>query len=259
MERSEKYATIIVEDEPHQQARLLELIHYSHSDLEIECICDNIESAYTMIRQIRPQLVFLDVMLPPTTSFDLLARFPSLDFEIIFTTSFEEFAVKAFRLSAVDYLMKPLIKEELDQAIARFRERVHKREPHDEIKVLLENLQAQQTQKKKIALPTLTGFIFITIEDIIRCESDNTYTTFHLNDKRKIVVSRTLKECETMLSDFSFFRVHNSNLINLEYIVEYTKGEGGIVKMKDGSSVDVSRRRKDEFVRLFNKIGETRQ
>ena len=235
------------------------MINENFHDLEIAGICDTIDKAYTVIQQVRPQLVFLDVMLPPATSFDLLQRFQSIDFEIIFTTSFEEFAVKAFRLSAVDYLIKPLVLEELAQAIARFRERVEKKQPQHQLQVLLDNLQTRQTQKKKIALPTLTGFIFIAIEEIIRCESDNTYTTFHLNDKRKIIVSRTLKECEGMLADFSFFRVHNSNLINLDYIVEYTRGEGGTVKMKDGSHVDVSRRRKDEFVRLFNKIGNLKK
>jgi two-component system, LytTR family, response regulator len=253
---SNKYLTVLVEDEKHQHERLQDLVHTHFPQLEIGGIAENIEEAYRIIVGLKPQLVFLDVMLPPATSFELLHKFKTIDFEIIFTTSFEEFAVKAFRLSAVDYLIKPIVLEELEQAIHRFLERMEKKSPHHHLQVLIDNLQLQHAQKKKIALPTLNGYIFITIEDIIRCESDNTYSTFHLKDKRKIVVSRTLKECETMLSDFSFFRVHNSHLINLDYIQEYTKGEGGVVKMNDGSHVDVSRRRKDEFVRRFYKIGE---
>jgi two-component system LytT family response regulator len=251
-----KYLTVLVEDEKHQHERLQGLIDMHFPQLEIGGIAETVEEAHRIILAVKPQLVFLDVVLPPVTSFELLHKFRAIDFEIIFTTSFEEFAVKAFRLSAVDYLIKPIVLEELEQAVHRFLERMEKKSPHQHLRVLLDNLQLNQTQKRKIALPTLNGYIFITIEDIIRCESDNTYSTFHLKDKRKIMVSRTLKECETMLSDFSFFRVHNSHLINLDYILEYTRGEGGVVKMIDGSHVDVSRRRKDEFVRMFHKIGE---
>jgi len=250
------YNTVIVEDEPHQQARLLQLLQERCGDIQVAGVASSVEEAFDMIGQLRPRLVFLDVMLGPTTSFELLKKFSSISFEIIFTTSFEKFAVEAFRLSAVDYLIKPLVPEELEQAVQRFRDRMEKKNSSSHLQLLLDNLQAAHAQKKKIALPTLTGYIFITLDEVIRCESDNTYTTFHLKDKRKIVVSRTLKECEGMLTDYGFFRVHNSSLINLNYIVEYIKGEGGIVKMVDGSQVDVSRRRKDEFVRIFNKLGE---
>lgn len=196
----------------------------------------------------------MDVMLPPYTSFDLLNELKTIPFEIIFTTSFEEFAVKAFRLCAVDYLVKPVVKEELVAAVEKFKQRKSARETTTHIQTLLENIQATTSEHTKIALPTLTGYLFVKVNDIVRCESDNTYTTFFMTDKRKIVVSKTLKECEHMLTDYRFYRVHNSHLINLRYMTEYIKGEGGIVKMTDGSQIDVSRRRKDEFMQVLKKV-----
>jgi two-component system LytT family response regulator len=117
----------------------------------------------------------------------------------------------------------------------------------------MENLRVTRAEHTRIALPTLTGYLFVKVNDIVRCESNNTYTTFFITDKRKIIVSKTLKECEQMMSDYKFHRVHNSHLINLDYIVEYIKGEGGIVKMIDGSQIDVSRRRKEDFMRVLKK------
>jgi two-component system LytT family response regulator len=247
------YNVVIVEDESHQQERLLSLLKESCNNLHILGVAPDLEAAYTLIQRTSPDLVFLDVMLPPHTGFELLQRFDPIEFDIIFTTSFEEFAVKAFRLSAIDYLVKPLVSEELCQAVEKFIARRRNDEGQRNLSVLMENLQVRNVRQKKIALPTLSGYTFVAVEEIIRCKADNTYTTFFLRDKRKIVISKTLKECENMLSDFSFFRVHHSDLINLEYIVAYEKGEGGVVKMMDGSSVDVSRRKKDEFVRLFKK------
>jgi two-component system LytT family response regulator len=253
-----KYNVVIVEDEKHQQERIVHLLKEIGAPFRICAVATTISDAYDRIKEWEPHLVFLDVMLPPETGFDLLQKFEILDFAIIFTTSYEEFAVKAFRLSAVDYLLKPLVKEELSQAVNKFVERQSARDTFENLSALMTNLKTERHQHKKVALPTLTGFVFINIEDIVRCESDNTYTTFFLRDKRKIIISRTLKECENLLSEFSFCRVHQSNLINMENILEYERGEGGVVKMVDGSVVDVSRRRKDEFVKQFTKIGTER-
>jgi len=250
-----KYKVVIVEDEVHQQERLRGLLDKLVPEVAIAGVAPDIDSAYHLINAEKPELVFLDVMLPPYTGFDLLARFRTINFEIIFTTSFEEFAVKAFRLSAVDYLLKPVVEEELLQAVQKFIAKRGLNVASAHLDVLLSNLQNAGQHQKRIALPTFTGYVFVVVSDIVRCESDNTYTTFFLKDKRKIMISKTLKECESLLSDFAFFRVHHSNLINLDHIVEYQKGEGGVVKMIDGSSVDVSRRRKDEFLRMFRRVG----
>ncbi len=247
------YRVLIIEDEVHQQKRLCSLLKNAHPQFDVIGIASTIHEGKELLRQDVPDLVFLDVMLPPYTSFDLLSQLSSISFDLIFTTSFEEYAVRAFRLAAVDYLLKPVDEKELALALQKFTEKKSLKESAGHIKNLLANLQMPQPGLTKIALPTLTGFIFVAIKDILRCESDNTYTTFYTLDKRKIIVSKTLKECEQMLNDYPFFRVHNSHLINLDYINEYIKGEGGIVKMTDGSHIDVSRRRKDEFLRQLKR------
>lgn len=238
---------VIVEDDPRAQQMLLQFLK-PHTDLEVVAMASSIDEAREQCTLHNPDLIFCDVQLPPHTSFDWLQTYEALPFDIIFTTSFEEYAVKAFRLAAVDYLLKPLDEEQVAQALDKFRKRRETGESHVNVQQLLRNLSQAPTQAR-VALPTLTGFLFVAIKDIIRCESDNTYTTFFINDKRKIVVSKTLKECEQMLSDYRFFRVHNSHLVNMEYIVEYVKGEGGLVKLSDGSHIDVSRRRKEEFLK----------
>ncbi|MBT1711748.1 LytTR family DNA-binding domain-containing protein [Fulvivirgaceae bacterium PWU5] len=245
------HSALIVDDESHQRNALAELLQQHFPQITPVTAAASVPEALSLLREHRPRLVFLDIMLPPYTGFDFLQQAPAIDFEIIFTTSFEEYAIKAFRLSAVDYLIKPLVLEELQQAIDRFTEKNSAKINIDHLALLMENIQARNQRPKKIALPTLTGYIFVTIDDIVRCESDNTYTTFYLINKAKVIVSKTLKECEGLLSDFSFFRVHNSHLVNLDYIQEYMKGEGGVIKMTDGSHVDVSRRRKDDFVSWF--------
>jgi two-component system LytT family response regulator len=242
------YRVFILEDDVHALNTLCTCLQ-AVADMEVVGYATDIETARTLLHQLKPDLVLSDVLLPPHTSFDLWQTFNPIPFEIIFTTSFEEFAIKAFRLAAVDYLLKPVTPSELTSALDKFRQRKHIRESTQNLSYLLTNLQ--RPTQARIALPTLTGFLFVLINDIIRCESDNTYTTFFTLDKQKIIVSRTLKECELMLGDYRFFRVHNSHLINIDYIKEYIKGEGGTVKMTDGSQVDVARRRKDEFLKLL--------
>lgn len=241
------YSVLIMEDEKHQQETLLQLLS-SFPNLRVDGIGSSVAEGADLIRQLKPDLVFLDVMLGHQTSFDLLGQLDSITFDIVFTTSFEEYAVKAFRLSAVDYLLKPIASDALADAVEKFIQRRSNRSGSVHLETLLENLKSSQSSNVKIALPTLTGYLFLKVSEIIRCEADNTYTTFFCNDKRKVVVSKTLKECEQILSDHGFFRVHNSHLVNMEYIREYVRGEGGIVKMADGTQVDVSRRKKEEFL-----------
>ncbi|MCW5910124.1 MAG: response regulator transcription factor [Cyclobacteriaceae bacterium] len=241
------YRVFILEDDA-QALETLRMYLHAVSDMEVVGHAADIEAARILLPRLKPDLLLSDVILPPHTSFDLLHTLDHIPFEIIFITSFEEFAIKAFRLAAVDYLLKPVAATDLITALDRFRQRKQAHESAHHIQHLLANLQ-RPVAEARIALPTLTGFLFVAIKDIVRCESDNTYTTFYTLDKQNIIVSRTLKECEQMLGDYRFFRVHNSHLVNLDYITEYVKGEGGIVKMTDGSHVDVSRRRKDEFLK----------
>ncbi len=243
------FRVMILEDEVHARETLARLLS-GHPDFTVVGHAATIEEGKQQLNLLKPDLLISDVMLPPHTSFDLLHALPSIPFEIIFTTSFETFAIKAFRLAAVDYLLKPVDAEDLAMALDKFKKKKLAGDGFSHIQQLLTNLH-QPPASARVALPTLTGFMFVAVKDIVRCESDNTYTTFHLNDKRSIIVSKILKECEVMLADYRFFRIHNSHLVNLDYISEYIKGEGGFVKMTDGTQVDVSRRRKDEFLRAL--------
>ncbi|MFA0964529.1 LytR/AlgR family response regulator transcription factor [Roseivirga sp. BDSF3-8] len=246
---------IIIEDEPHQRELLEGLLSRHHPEVCCMGAATGVQGGLDLITRMRPDLVFMDVMLADGTCFDLLAQLPERPFEIIFTTSHQEYAVKAFRLAAVDYLLKPVAQDELAAAIAKLKEKQADRQAFDHIRLLLGNMQKEtRKEQPRIALPTLTGFTMVAIEDIVWCESDNTYTTFYLREGKDILVSRTLKACEKLLADHAFYRVHNSALVNLNYIREYVKGEGGYVVMINGAEVNVSRRRKDEFLRLFQKV-----
>ena len=247
------YSVIIVDDEIPQQKILSGMLdgnkHYS-----IKKIFSTINDAAANLKQFNPDLVFLDVVMPPKTGFDLLNELGEIDFEIIFTTSFEEFALRAFKFSAVDYLLKPFDKNDLSSALEKFESKSKLKQSFTHIQTLLKNLRSGINKDNKIALPVMNGYTFVKVEDIIRCEANDMYTTFHLTDKSKITVSKTLKECEALLTDYGFFRCHLSHMINMNFILQYIKGDGGQLKMSDESIIDVSRRKKDEFIRLFNKI-----
>lgn len=245
------YNVVIVEDEKHN-LEYLEGLMDQHRDYRVVGRATGVEDAHARITETRPDLVLMDVIIQGGTSFNLLELFGAtsgkVPFEIIFTTSYAEYAVKALRQSAIDYLLKPVNPDELKVALEKFS---HKKRDSslEQLKVLMHNIGRQKADR--LCLPTLTGFITVAIPDVVRCESDNTYTTFHMSDKRKIIVSKTLKEYEQLLEEHNFQRVHNSHLVNLEHVREYLKGEGGTVRMSDGSEVDVSRRRKDDFRRRF--------
>ncbi len=245
------YRIVLVEDEFHQQ-EAVKLLLSQHPDFLLEGIASTIAEAKEMLDTLKPDLALLDVMVSSQTTFELLQEMDEIPFEVIFTTSYDHFAVQAFRLSAIDYLMKPVAKSDFNAALEKFRQRKGGQPTMGNIKNMLSNLQFQPADgKNKIALPTIAGFLYLPIKDIVRCEADNTYTTFHTIDNQKKVISRTLKEVEMLISDYRFFRVHHSHLVNLDYVVEYVKGEGGVVKMIDNSEIEVSRRRKDEFLQLM--------
>lgn len=248
------YSALIVDDEKAQQDILSSLLKNHFPQFDLLSICSSVDEGIIQIMKHRPQLVFLDVEMPPKTGFDLLGAIGLINFEVIFTTSFEKYAIKAFKVSAVDFLLKPFGLMELKEALLKFEQRFNGKNSHEHIKTLLHNLNAITSEKNKIALPTINGYVFVNIADVVRCESDNTYSTFYFADKTKLLVSKTLKECEDLLSEFNFFRIHNSHLINMNFIKEYIKGEGGQVRMTDGSLVDVSRRKRDEFLTILKRL-----
>lgn len=247
------YSVLILEDETHQQELLAALLRKKFPEFRIAGIASTIEEGKTLLERNTPDLMFMDVMLPPATSFDLLEQLPTVNFEIVFTTSYEAFAIQAFRLSAIDYLLKPVDELELGMALEKFKQKRYSRDSTLHVRTLLTNLHELKSGMTKIALPTLTGFVFVLVKDIVRIRADSTYTTVITRSRQQVVASRTLKEIEYMLVGHPFFRVHNSHMINLDYVIEYIKGEGGIIKMTDGAEIEVSRRRKDELLRKLKK------
>ena len=248
------YSCIIVDDEKPQQEILTAMLDKGFQDYRLDAICNSVDEGIKKIKTLKPELVFLDVQMPPKTGFDLLNAMGQINFEVIFTTSFEHFAIKAFKFSAIDYLLKPFSEEDLAIALKKFEAKNAVQNSLKNVQNLLMNINMNTSDKARIALPTMSGFVFAQVHDIIRCESDNNYTTFYFEDKTHLMVSKTLKDCEELLSEYNFFRVHASHLINLRFIKEYIKGDGGQVKMIDGSYVDVSRRKKDEFLQQLNKL-----
>jgi len=240
---------IIVDDEQHCIDRLksLFLTKFAYK-LKLVGTASSVLSAYDLIVQEKPDLIFLDVQLNELTGFDLLSKFDKRSFDVIFTTAYEKYAVKAFKFSAIGYLLKPVDIDDLKLAIDKFSDTIEQKDYKQKFDLLYANFKQLSLHDKKIAVPTLSGIEFIPVSSIIRCESDINYTTLYLTEKTKLVVAKTLKEFEELLTEYNFFRVHNSHLINLSFIKFYNKGKGGTVQLTDGSEVEVSTRRKEAFI-----------
>ncbi len=241
---------IIIDDEQHCINSLESLLaeHCSHT-IELKGAFQSVDEAISEVRQLQPDLVFLDVEIGAQTGFDFLIQIPEINFEVIFTTAHDKYAVQAFKFSAIHYLLKPLRADDLMSAINKLKNKISKEYISEKMDTLFHNLKTIKGTGKKICIPIQTGLIFLDTSDITRCESSINYTTIFTNDKKKLLVSKTLKEFEELLSEYGFFRVHQSHLINLNSIKSYNKGKGGFITMEDGSDIEVSTRRKDEFLR----------
>jgi two-component system LytT family response regulator len=244
---------IIIDDEQHCIDRLQKLLQqYCSSDVQVMGAFSSFEQGMKAIRGLEPALVFLDVELQDRKAFELLQQLGKINFAVIFTTAHQQYAVQAFKFSALDYLLKPIDPDDLTQAVLKVKEKNSKEEMSVKLDSLFHNLKSIQGVAKKISVPTVSGFSLINVSDIIRCQSDINYTTIFLKDKQKIIVAKTLKEFEELLSNYDFYRVHNSHLVNLHYIKNYNKGKGGFVSMADNSTVEVSTRRKDDFLKRLS-------
>lgn len=244
---------IIVDDEVGARESLARMLEKSKF-LQIVAKADSMKTAYEAITEHQPDLVFLDIEMPNGNAFDLLEKLSSIDFHIIFTTAYDHYAIRAIRVSAADYLLKPIDPEELMQAVQRVHEKMDRKDDlSTQFKALLTNVRSGP-KLKRVAIPDMDGLVFINLTDIIRCESDGNYTYFILSSGKKTVASRTLGEYEQMFSDDNFFRVHRSHLINLEHVRKYIKGEGGYVVMSDNSQVEVSRRNKNDFLDRLSRL-----
>lgn len=234
----------IVDDEPYSCEALATLLERYCPDVKVMDICYSASSALQSIKEHKPHILFLDIEMPHMNGFELLEKIPEIDFELIFTTSYDHYAIKAIRFSAMDYLLKPIDTEELQKAVQKAVNRMEHPLPQ-QIEILLQKLNRPTIGVNKIAIPTMEGLQMVLVESIISCASDSNYTILFLKNKQKIIASRTLKEIEEMLDDYSFARVHHSYLVNLNEVEKYMKGEGGYLLMSDRTMVDVSRSRKE--------------
>ncbi|HVS96902.1 MAG TPA: LytTR family DNA-binding domain-containing protein [Puia sp.] len=245
--------TMIIDDEAHCTDHLTGLLStYCDSLVRVEATAGSVAEGWQTILRIQPQLVFLDIQLRDETGFDLLDRFPVIDFDIIFVTAYEKYAIRAFKFSAIDYLLKPVDPDDLRQAVARLQQKRSKEETAKRFETLFYNLRNGSGLPKRISVPTVKGLEFLPVQDIVRCESHINYTSIFLTNGQKLTVARTLKEFEELLEEHNFYRVHNSHLINLACIKRYQKGKGGSVSMADNTEIEVSTRRKDELLRRLS-------
>lgn len=242
---------LIVDDEANNRENLRLALDAYCPEVEVVAEADSALTALDRIKEVRPDLVFLDIAMPLGSGFDLLESLPRIDFEIIFVTAYDQYAIRAIKFAAVDYLLKPINALELKQAVERVQIKRQQQQSQGQLQALLHNLQQQE---KKIALPQSDHIEFVAVNSIIRCRGDRNYTHFHLKDGRELLVSRTLKEYVDLLDDSSFFRVHQSHLVNLDCVQKYRKRDGGMLITTDGAKIPVARARKDELlVRLLER------
>ena len=241
-------SAIIIDDEAHCRKTLGMLLKEYCPDVQVIEQCEDAESGLAAIQRHKPQLVFLDIEMPNMNGFEMLEKLPAINFEIIFTTSYDQYAIKAIRFSALDYLLKPVEREELQRSVQKVSQRVQSPLPQ-QLEILLQRIHQPGSPVQRIALPTMEGLQMVAVNSIISCASDSNYTVFFLKNKQKLIVSRPLKEIEEMLEDYSFLRVHHSFLVNLNEIDKYIKGDGGYLIMCDGSNIDVSRSRKEILIK----------
>lgn len=233
--------SVIVEDERKGREFLRELLERYCPQIELVGEADSVTAAVQLIDAQKPELVFLDVEMPVNNGFRLFDMVPKVDFDVIFVTAFDQYAVKAFEYSAIDYLLKPIRVSKLKQAVDKVSSKLESGSRAKRVETLQEN---RREDFQKIVLPSQGGYQFVRLEDIVRCEADSNYTNFHLTNGRRLLVSKTLKHVEELLGDKDFFRIHQSHLINLRHVRSYLKGRSGQVEMDDGSVLDVSVRRK---------------
>ena len=242
---------ILIDDEKHCLVTLKMMLNRYCKDVNIIEECNSAKKGLETIEKYKPDLVFLDIEMPMMNGFELLERLPEIPFAVIFTTSYDQYAIKAIKFSALDYLLKPIDPEELITAVSKVSSK--KQLPGaEQFDILLKQIKHKGAGFEKIAIPTIEGFELIRADQIIRCEADDNYTHVYLKNKTKIVSSRMLKEMEELLQEFRYFeRVHNSYLVNMNEVAKYIRGEGGYLLMSDGSTVSISKSRRESLIKWF--------
>jgi len=245
---------VIVEDEKRSRETLAGLLKLYCKNVEVVADADGMRSGHEAILEHQPDIVFLDIQMPDGSGFKMLEMFDKIDFDVIFTTAYDQFAIKAIKFSALDYLLKPIFPEDLVEAVSKAEKKRTGQGMKEGIEVLLQHVKKPESDNPKIVLSTSEKIHVVKIKDIIRCESDNYYTFFYFTDGTRLLISKTLKENEELLSSHNFIRPHKSHLINIMYIKSYLKHDGGYIIMSDGSQVPVSRRKKEKIIEIINNL-----
>ena len=243
---------IIVDDEKSNIENLENLLKKNCPDVNVLATANSSQQAMEVIARYQPELVFLDIEMPRGNGFDLLENLPEINFEIVFVTAYNQYAIKAIRFYALDYLLKPINVDELKTAVSRAKSKLRERKENERIQLLKQYLREPE-KPKKIALPMADEIQFIEIDQILYCIGENNYTQFYLVNKSRILVTKTIKEFEELLSTHGFVRVHRSYIINLRYVKAYVKKEGGYILMINDAQISISRNKKEEVLQLLTK------
>lgn len=246
-----KIRSVIIDDEPGNIVTLRELLKGYCTRVAVAGTASNPVEGLQLIESEKPEIVFLDIEMPYGNAFSMLDKFETISFEIIFITAFNEYAIKAFKYAALDYLLKPVSIPELVAAVERAAQRLEERNINTRIASLLANLKTEEKQTDKIGLPTKDGFHFEDVDNILFLEAQGSYTYIYLKSNVRDTVSRTLNYFEDILPPDSFCRVHHSYIININYVKKYYKGRGGYVEMENGSMIEISSRKKEDFLSKF--------
>lgn len=250
---SKMLRTIIIDDEDHIRHSLKKLVTTYCPNIKVVAFAEGVKTGLETIKKHRPDLILLDIKMDDGTGFDLLNNLQPIDFKLIFITAYDQYAIKAFKFSALDYILKPVDPDVLVRAVNK-AEKLILKELNTQLGALENNMQTDDTTKKKIILKTFDNIYLIKIQDIGYCESNDNYTNFHLINGNEILVSNTLKEYDEMLNEYGFFRVHKSFLINLIHVERFEKSDGGYIILSDESKIPVASRKREQLLELFDRI-----
>lgn len=244
---------ILIDDERNAIEMLEWLLNTYCPEIKIVAMCESAENGIASIAELKPDVVFLDIEMPKMNGFTMLENIKDIDFEIVFTTAYDKFAVKAFRFAALNYLLKPIDPEDLKLTIERLKTKISS-PSKDQMDLLFQHLTTLENKPERIALATNDGLVFVKTKDISYCKADSNYTSVVMANGQKLLIAKTLKDIDETLSGKDFFRVHNSYLVNINHISKYVRGDGGYILMPDDTQITIARSKRDDFFELFTRF-----
>jgi two-component system LytT family response regulator len=241
---------LIIDDEVKGAELLQLLLELVSSDVKVIGICNSGKDGIEKIKLLKPDVVFLDINMPGMSGFEMLNKIEDINFEIVFTTAYDEYAIKAFKINAADYLLKPIDSDDLANAINKVKNRLLKKDDSPLLKIeeLLKALKPDKVVNDRLPINTSDGIIFVPYEEVQYLIASSNYTDIFLENGKKYTATKTLKDFEDTLPETIFYRIHNAHMVNIKHVVKYVRGDGGYVVMKNGESLEVSRRKKVEFL-----------